>query len=459
MSRVSFFSIFAVLAVMACLPFGATTPGQAAALFNQFLPAEVSQAFAFGGFSDRLANPAEELTWEVSSHFRYLQVSIPGDPAQYVLLAWGGDETAGAYWRLLKSVDGGSTYTIVQDSHLWYLPLGSNWGMRVQDLHLPGDDAPQILLYDGNPEEMQSLSVFAWRSGQLVLISPADPRLSDPSPGIIPHLWTSFVSNSEVALEDVDGDGTAEVIVYPSQEKVESSLGAGDWDWRFVTPTQVYRYNGSQYVLWTTITASGNDPYPVTVPGIAVMRPGTIPLSSLSSPGNGELQILLSHPAGTSTVDDLDSTTFAFQGTPLAYKKKWANQKQPDTSSANFEWEGCPVRQTAIKGNGEWNPPPEDPFLPSPDGKTEYHFVAPYLELRLPKSAVFPYLLQAATEAFAKDPARQTYFVEVPLSGKMKNGKLAAVSALVCIRKTGPSAPAGAPKAAPESMPAPPKTP
>ena len=74
--------------------------------------------------------------------------------------------------------------------------------------------------------------------------------------------------------------------------------------------------------------------------------------------------------------------------------------------------------------------------------------MAPYLELRLPKSAVFPYLLQAATDAFAKDPARQTYFIEVPISGKMKSGKLAAVGAMVCVKKTG-SAKAADPSPAP----------
>jgi hypothetical protein len=93
--------------------------------------------------------------------------------------------------------------------------------------------------------------------------------------------------------------------------------------------------------------------------------------------------------------------------------------------------------QAAKQGQGEWNPSPEDPFLPSPDGKSEYHFVAPYLEFHLPASAAYPYLLAQAQRAFASDPTKTAVFVTMPLSGKMKNGKLAAVSALVCIKNTG----------------------
>ncbi|OYV73898.1 MAG: hypothetical protein B7Z74_03145, partial [Deltaproteobacteria bacterium 21-66-5] len=138
---------------------------------------------------------------------------------------------------------------------------------------------------------------------------------------------------------------------------------------------------------------------------------------------------------------------FTFQGAPLTFQKKWPNQKQPDTSSANFEWEGCPVKQEAPTAQGEWNPPPEDPFVPSPDGKTEYHFVGPYLELRLPKSAVYRMLLQQATDAFTKDPSRQTYFLNIPITGKMTNGKLAAIATMVCIKNTSSSAKAKAVRA------------
>jgi hypothetical protein len=208
-----------------------------------------------------------------------------------------------------------------------------------------------------------------------------------------------------------------------------------------LSPTRFYKYDGASYVLWKTIPVTQEDPYPISVPSIGAIHPSTLSLSELSNPGNGKLRVFVSHPAGTATVDDYETGQFTYQQTALTFKKRWTNHKQPDTASANFEWGGCPVKQAAKQGQGQWQVNPSNPAVPSPDGATEYHFVGPYLELEIPRSAVFPYLLQAASDAFAKEPSRDTTFVEVPLSGKMKNGKLASVSALVCVRKTGPSTP------------------
>ena len=136
-----------------------------------------------------------------------------------------------------------------------------------------------------------------------------------------------------------------------------------------------------------------------------------------------------------------ETALLLFGDTGVSFMKRWTINRYHTEESANFEWGGCPVKQAPKQGQGPWTVNPSDPAVPSPDGATEYHFVGPYLELELPRSAVFPYLLQAATDAFAKEPTRVTYFIEVPISGKMKNGKLAAVSALVCINQTGPAKP------------------
>jgi hypothetical protein len=432
-------ALAACVAIGCGIPLAAITNEKAAQLFVQFLPQSVAIAYQEEGFSDRLQNPLEELGWKGSAHFRFLDLGFPGDSSSYVLLAWGGSELHGAYWRLLKSTDGEKSYTVAQDSNLWYQPLGMNWGLRAQDL--TADGLPEILLYNGPSTRMQSLSVLVWRGGQLVCVSPHSP----PNP---PNaLYTDFESNTQVALEDLDGDGKAEVICYASLELQADDQGNGTL--APVTPTLIYRYNGTSYVLWKEVPAT--DPFPVTVPSLAVVHPGTIPLWALASPGKGELQVFVSHPAGTSTVDDMDANAFTCKGAILSMKKRWPNNKQPDTTFANWEWEGVPVKQIAPKNSGEWNPPPEDPFMPSPDGKTEYHFVAPYLELRLPNSVVYPVLLQQANDAFAKDPSRQTYFLSIPIAGKMNNGKLLAVSALVCIKKTGSAPQASDPaKAAPK---------
>ena len=419
---------------------------KAAQLAQQFLPDPVRTFYSTGVFDDskQFQNPLEEIERSERNHqgsINYLSFQMTGDPAQYVLLAWGGHIAQGAYLRLLKSTDGGQTFVVAQDLPYWYQPVGWVWNVRLQDI--TGDGVPELLL----ESEDDMLVVFAWRSGAFVCVTPPDPEAGT----FPPFFETSFHSSGGVELEDADGDGKAEVVVYAWVGNERDDPNSDEsWHTVYYGTTKIYKYNGTAYVLWKELPAT--DSYPVNVPSIAVIHPGTLPLSELSSPGNGDLQVFVSHPAGTNTVDDMDASTLTYNGTKLDVKKRWPNTKQPSTASANWEWGGCPVKQTAPKGQGEWNPSPEDPYLPSPDGKTDFHFVAPYLEFRLARSAVFPYLLQAATAAFAKDPSRQTYFVEIPISGKMKSGKLAAISALVCVKKTGPAAAPSTPQGQPSQQ-------
>ncbi len=426
----------------------------------QFLPAPVRAEYAGQERLDELQNPIEQYHYSINpqevlvGNFAYLTFEMPNDTARYVLLAWSDSFKDTFFFRLLKSADGGQSFAVAQDSPYWYGPLARSGGWRLWMSDLTADGVPELIMEAVDYPPM-ALVIFAWRNGGFVCITPSFRIDAGPSPGTF---LSNFYSNGGAELMDADGDGIAEVVVSPWGERVadpDSTEQFPSFTWEKHTPTKIYKYNGTSYVLWKELPAT--DPYPVTIPSIAVIHPGTLPLAELSAPGNGDLQVLVSHPAGTNTVDDLVTDAFSHNGTALSFKKRWANNKQPDTASANWEWGGCPVKQTEPKGQGEWNPSPEDPFLPSPDGKTEYHFVAPYLEFRLPRSAVFPMLLQAATDAFAKDPARQTCFIEVPISGKMKNGKLAAAGAMVCIKKTG-SAKATGPSPAPTvPPPAPPE--
>jgi hypothetical protein len=422
-----------------CFALGVAAQGvtqeKVAQLALQFLPDPVQTMYkGWGGHLDLVQSPLEQIQMSERNHqgsINYLSFQMAGDPAQYVLLAWGGNIPQASYLRLLKSTDGGKSFTIAQDLPYWYQPVGWVWSIRLQDI--TGDGIPELLLESGD----DMLVAFAWRHGAFVCITPMEEGRYFP-----PGWSTAFHSNAGVELVDADGNGKAEVVVYgwrgnerddPKSDKSFHTV--------FYGTTKIYKYNGTSYVLWKELPA--DDLYPISVPSLAVLHPGTIPLAELSSPDDGDLRVFVSHPAGTDTVDDMEAGAFAFKSAKLDLKKRWGDLKQTELASANWEWGGCPVKQTQAKGQGDWSPSPEDPFLPSPDGTMEFHFLVPYLELRVPKSAVYPMLLQQATAAFAKEPSRQTYFISVPISGKMKNGKLATIGAMVCIKKTGSVTPGG----------------
>jgi hypothetical protein len=59
------------------------------------------------------------------------------------------------------------------------------------------------------------------------------------------------------------------------------------------------------------------------------------------------------------------------------------------------------------------------------------------LELELSRSLIFPELLDKAQKFFSSHQDKETYFATIQIPGKMKNGKLLSVSALICIKKTG----------------------
>lgn len=448
----------------------ALTPREGAELLQRFLPDEVVRDRRFMGMEEMHGWPLEEMAESIAGQkdsemptlvgymgpfWNYFELPYGGEGRRLVLLYWC--EGNSIWWRLVEK-PGTEDYRLLQEGEGWYGGVPNDiQQVRLQDLD--ADGIPELLLFSGESHAMDALFVFRWQGGRLVRITPR--KLHDilgdyDDIMVVSELGFRDMENAGIHLEDLDGDGKAEIIQGPDSEAVykydeEGNRLENDRTWRAVTPTRIFRLVNGLYELWRE--ADPSDPYPVRVPSIGAIHPSTLPLSELSNPGNGKLRVFVSHPAGTATADDYETGRFKFQQTALAFQKRWTNARQPDTASANFEWFGCPVKQTERQGGGEWQVNPSDPAVPSPEGRTEYHFVGPYLELEIPRSAVYPYLLQAATAAFAREPSRETYFVEVPLTGQMKNGKLAAVSAVVCIQKTGPSKPE-----APSATPAPPST-
>ena len=443
----------------------ALTPREGAQLLVRFLPDEVVQDRRKNRHEEHGEFTLDEMTealtsWikterggrsaEVSSmgpFWNYLELPFPGENRQLVLLYW--HEIAAVWWRLVAREESGD-FSLLQEGEGWY---GVTSGDIVEPwlTDLDADGVPELLLCSGERHSMTTLFVFRWQGGRLVRITPRSLADEDGDPypaGIVvsPMECEDMIHYgcSGIHLEDLDGDGKAEIIVGPVREPEIKRNEEGveiDRTYRSITGTKIYHLVNGVYELWRE--APPDDPYPITVPAYGVFHPSTVPLSELSNPGNGKLKLFVSDPAGPATVEDYETGQFRVEETPVAFKKRWTNGQYPTEASGNDEWAGLPVRRTERRGRGEWQTNPSDPFLPSPNGEAEYHFVGPYLELEVARSAVFPYLLQAATAAFAKEPTRETYFVEVPVKGKMKNGKRAAVSALVCVKKTGPSAPAG----------------
>jgi hypothetical protein len=416
-------------------------PELAASLSVSLRPAAVTASFTRRHELNSLNTTLEQMQEQTDSFLGYAagyrELHFPADPKTYLMLTWSYPE--GLFWRLLSSSDGKS-YQVVQDSNAWYAGTQDLTGFRLRAQDLDGDGVPELLLYQGN-FDMPLLYVFAWRGGQLVLISPIDSQNTSGYSKPLPTVYSALSSyHNNIILEDLDGDGKAEIIVYPGLDRVPDagSTNPTTYHTEQLTPTRINKLQNGSYTLWKEIPI--NTPMPVLVHAIAVVHPGTIPLSELaSSKGNSSLRVFVNHPAGNYTVDNLLTTglTLDIGTAPVTFVKRWANQKQPDLTSANAAWEGCPVKETQQQSKGTWNVSPEDPTYPSPHDGMEFHFLGPYLELSVAKSAVYPFLLQRANADFAKDATLTTTFIGVPISGKMTDGKLAVITAMVCVQKTG----------------------
>jgi hypothetical protein len=360
-----------------------------------------------------------------TSAFQYLPFSLPGDSAEYLLLAWFGCPLERGWWKLLKTIDGGQTFQQVCEIEN-AIGSGASWNYRLVDL--TADGFPELIEQGegfgstGKPGE--TIHIWQWKSG----------RFSSILPCLLPDKACGEYTSTYIAIDDLDSDGLSEVIVGPELIMDKDELGNTTWI-PLEHSSYVLHYNGSMYVKWYEIDP--NDPNPIYVPSLGAFHPSTLPLSELSNPGNGKIKVFISDPAGSLTADNFVTSSFEFSGTSLSFKKIWKNNKQPDESSANFEYVGCPVKQFVRNSQGEWQTNPSDPFILSPDQKMEYHFCGKYVELEVNRSAVFPAILQRAQKFFNDNPAKDIFFTSLPIRAKFENNKISQVSALVCIKKTG----------------------
>lgn len=366
----------------------------------------------------------------------YNELAFPDDPRTYVILLWRGPTWGTTYWRLLASEDC-QNFTLVQENEEAIYLGRILWGVRTQDLD--GDGVPEVLMQSGRT--VDHLYVYRWRGSEkaeepLEMINPCDEYWLKEGDGCYSKLSeTDFGTR----IEDLDGDGKAEIIVYSEawREEYRDELGRVDARWHVTQPTRIFRLQNGKYQLYRQL-AEGE---PVVATALAVLHPGTLPLTELLAAGQGELRVFVSHPAGTRlSVDDFDPGSFVLDvgNVPLSFVKRWENRDYPDLSQGNYEFAGVPVSKQKVQKQGDWQVNPSRPAYPLNDD-WEFVFLGPYLELRVSRTAVFPLLKAKAEAEFAKDPEATKVWVEVPLRAKLKDGMPVALSAGAWVKRTGRS--------------------
>jgi hypothetical protein len=431
------------------VPAQTVTDDVATSLEQQFRPDAVPRMLELIANTDMLSEFARSMQFHAldspdgffTGPTGYRELHFPGDRNTYVLLYWNL-RLGGLYWRLVGASDGKS-FHLVQDPGV-FLEINIGDPVGVVSVDVDRDGIPEVLIQEGVPGGVQALYVYRWSAGQLTLISPLDTKNVPPlHHGIPPDINTALKTlNSDITIEDVDGDGKAEIVVHPAMVRhgtVVLPSGGIDEPWDVLTPYRIYHLENGVYTLWKEVPA--DQPFPVSVPGIAAIQPGTLPLSELNkSQGGGDLRVFVSRPAGTTySADDFVQTSFVFDvaNATLGFKKLWDNQDYPDLTLGNSQWQGVAVRKDTRASQGDWNVNPSKPAYPSPDLSYQFDFLGPYLELSLSRAAVFPFIKDQATRLLAANPQLDRVFIEVPISGKMKDGKLAAIGAIVCVTKTG----------------------
>jgi len=411
------------------------TTDQLVSLFLQNTPEGLKKECEYNTTPACRYNDAERIKYDVEqraddSKFQYLVFTMPNEPYEYLLLCWQASADLG-WWKLLKTNDNGETFTVVCETSK---PVTRGWIYKLWLADLTGDNVPELIEetsgVGSSGDSGKGLHIWEWKNHcfQYIVVNGEDDPLANEESGI--------VGTALLEIDDLDGDGKAEIVKGPYLAMVTDENGNVGW---VAVPHSsfVYHYDGSMFVKWYEIDP--NDPNPIYVPSLGAFHPSTLPLSELSNPGNGKIKVFISDPAGSLTAENFVTNSFEFAGISLSFKKIWKNNKQPEESSANFEFAGCPVKQFLRKSEGEWQTTPSDPFILSADQKMEYHFCGKYVELEVNRSTVFPAILERAQKFFNDNPTKEIFFTSLPIRAKFTNNKIAQVSALVCIKKTGNS--------------------
>jgi hypothetical protein len=418
------------------------TDALAARLAEEFRPAVVTSAFECGDDLDLLGDPLSQMQghnldgFGFAFNMGYDELHFPGDSRTYVMLVWKSRDFE-VYWVLLSSADL-EHWELVQQSGTFLLLAcsGTPWTSLAD---LENDGKAEVLLQCGGGA-IEVLFVYRWQDSKLTPMAPMEHSPLPFCSGLALELPVITSGNNSIVLQDLDGDGKAEIIAYPdlaNERVIAEDTGEPEIRPEAQNGTRVFQLDNGHYKLWKEVPA--NQEFPITVPGIASIHPGTLTLSELRSNGGGQLRVFVGHPAGTATVDDFVVGSFVFDPSrsPIEFKKRWDNQRYPDLSQGNQEWQGCPVRQERRASQGQWSVNPSQPSYPSPSADWEYYFLGPYIEFRLDRKVVFPYLLGQATRYFQEHQNATEGYFELPLTARMSGERLASIGAIVCVKTTG----------------------
>ncbi len=438
------------------------TPQIAAELVQRFRPQVVTDAYAHWDELDRIS-PTWAAQWLAArgssgtffGPLGYWELHFRDDPRTYVMLVWFGD--GGVYWVLVRQA--GDDWEVVSEAERW-LGIGTDpaWVSRAD---LDGDGEAEVLVASGDPgRHIECLFAYRWTGERLELITPyEDERWPEYLPAPRPEdEWKLdrgsdvCTDNVDVDITDLDGDGKAELVVYPPMERVPEGDYGFQWVFADEDPrVKVYALHGGRYALEEEVTTdewiAGQRRERLRTPttAIAAVHPGTIVASTLTVETDGVLRVFVSVPAYPDTGEDWDPEGFRLQFADcgVRFVREWKNVDFPSPLDGNVAFQGVPVRQEPRSGRGAWEVDPARPAVPAPDPEWRYRLTGPYVELEVDRALAYPYLAEAARRFFEGNPEKETAWLSLPLEGRLLTGRRVLIEAFVCIRRAGYAAATG----------------
>lgn len=376
------------------------------ALVRQYYPPLEAQhllKYTDPSILDQIVYQDNQLSW-------WEHVLSPNGP-DLTLVAYCG-VGLGASFRVF-SKDSQGTYHYFWGANPELAVAGEDLQVLFQDIDKNGVD--EVLIYSGRrghgagAVNHSGIWVLAYNGGTLV---PIVPHETIQTGGITTYLSLDEMESTEdVGFLDLDGDGIAELLIYPSFERSTEeiitpdggeSIAHGHW----LNGTRVYKLVNGMYTFQYETPVGTSTFAPVG----AAMKPASVPLAELQGAGGGNVQksgggddalTLQVMPPGGYSLEDVDWPSlrvgdFAISSTrdagaspapypPPTYPQEWM--------PTNRMGQNVLLEDLAAREQGEFAQKNGDPTIYI-GVRGRVHMTTPYRELRFSKKAVFAWLWQ-----------------------------------------------------------------